>query len=716
MSATLPELPPELAGWRWGSAPGGDRTLIAPDGTYTTRSYRQARRAIVDALAYLHQQTHSNADARMTPDHVPELVPLALLDDNPFQTRQAYDPTEVEALAASIVAHGLLQLPVGRRTADGRVQLAFAHKRRRAYDLLAAHDAARWGTMPVHLRALDDETMALHCWSENKDRSDLTAVEEARAIARYTQAFGWSQQRAAEKLGLDRSTIANKLRLLRLPQRTLDQLSAGELSERQAAALIPLTDLPADALERPLGVYVDGRGYIRSAGELIAFAATLDSGRLRAAVEKLLGELAPVISKEPWYGADWHHVEGVVAPLCKACPSLLAGGRCADAACQGRKAAARQEQQAGSAAAAAGLPAKATGPGHRGYDDLSGVTLAAIRREAEGRQCGNLGVAFGKHVWFPHKVEGHPHCGVICAHGEGGRCACKAALAKSASAGDSEAARKKHDKRRIKEVYKEPAEAALAEALAPLSAGLGRLLLKQIGHSAESKLPADATAAQVCTALAAAIVKERIKYHYDYGVDLAKAKAELTKLLEGAGITPPWADAWPAPEPPPPADDLVAVVRHHLASARKMAGVGMARYCLGEAETAIARVASENLDTAAALEAELHQVADLLDAAEAELRDVPADDVGAQTSANGSEMASPPATGNYAQWRTHAEALRARFAGGLIVSPDAQTLEWLGGELETLAADDLVTDAEYAESDELLAQLAAQLDAAEVAP
>lgn len=66
------------------------------------------------------------------------LVPLDDIDDNPWQPRQTYDPAALEELAASIETNGLQQPPAGRRTAGGRIQLTFGHRRKRAYDLLRA--------------------------------------------------------------------------------------------------------------------------------------------------------------------------------------------------------------------------------------------------------------------------------------------------------------------------------------------------------------------------------------------------------------------------------------------------------------------------------------------------------------------------------------------------------------------------------------------------
>jgi hypothetical protein len=89
------------------------------------------------------------------------LILLDLIDDNPFQTRQTYDDAGIAELAADIYARGLLQPPVGRQV-DGRVQLAFGHRRLRAYRHIRTQiDAMGWSAMPVNVQTLSDEQMAL---------------------------------------------------------------------------------------------------------------------------------------------------------------------------------------------------------------------------------------------------------------------------------------------------------------------------------------------------------------------------------------------------------------------------------------------------------------------------------------------------------------------------------------------------------------------------
>ncbi len=475
--------------------------------------------------------------------YTPELIPLALIDDNPYQPRLAYADAALDELAQAIRAEGLLQPPVGRRTSDGRVQLAFGHRRRRAFDRLAAHGPADWSAMPVVIRDLDNETMARQAWKENRDRRDLTAYEEARAIERYASEFSWSQKEIAEKLDLDRSTISNKLRLLRLPAPALALLERGELSERQAVALLPLAELPASAWPTNAFqiVYMDGR-WRTTLDDVIAGAAKTNADNIREHVKSILNKLTVALDDQPWAKELWGTLSTVRCSTCKDCElRLKSTNRCPDVLCATDKRNAALRLQAAAAAEKARLPAVAIGR-YGSYDNLSEVAITSLRAEAKRRGCGNLGVAVATgSAYLPRKVEGFEGCGIVCAHGEGKRCACRAATVVTKGP-DSAAAQKKADKKQIKERYKEPAERAIAAAMADTPAGPAWLLLRRINGSAAQRL-VGAPAPQIHAEIAVALVKEEIKYCFEYDVKLEDAKTKLTILLEAAKIARPWEEA-----------------------------------------------------------------------------------------------------------------------------------------------------------------------------
>lgn len=177
-------------------------------------------------------------DAARTPD----LVPIDAIDDNPYQPRQAYNG--IEELAENIRLNGLLQPPVGRTVPGGRYQVAFGHRRLRAYRHLQATYGADWGRIPMVVQSLTDDQMARHAWSENHNREDVSAVEEARLFQRMIADFGFTQQEIADDVGKSRSAVANILRLLQLPDAAQELVDSGAITERHGRELLRLAGAP----------------------------------------------------------------------------------------------------------------------------------------------------------------------------------------------------------------------------------------------------------------------------------------------------------------------------------------------------------------------------------------------------------------------------------------------------------------------------------------
>lgn len=169
------------------------------------------------------------------------LVRLDLLRDNPYQPRQTY--TGIEELAENIRLNGLLQPPVAR-SVKGHYELAFGHRRLRAYHHLASQYGQDWDRMPIIVRQLSDDEMARNAWSENHNREDVSAVEEARLFQRMMNDFGLTQQEIADDIGKSRSAVANTLRLLQLPAEAQAMIDAGEITERHGRELLRLIGAP----------------------------------------------------------------------------------------------------------------------------------------------------------------------------------------------------------------------------------------------------------------------------------------------------------------------------------------------------------------------------------------------------------------------------------------------------------------------------------------
>ncbi|MBN1395673.1 MAG: ParB/RepB/Spo0J family partition protein [Pirellulales bacterium] len=168
-------------------------------------------------------------------------VNVRQIDSNPAQPRQEFDPAETSSLAESISTHGLLQ-PVVVRRVHNRYQLVAGERR------LRAAIQAGWVDVPVSVVEADDRQMAELAIVENLQRKDLNPLEKAASFQKYLEQYGCTQDELAGRLKMDRSTIANLIRLLELPERVKDAIRRGEITQGHARALLPLGD-PNEQIE-----------------------------------------------------------------------------------------------------------------------------------------------------------------------------------------------------------------------------------------------------------------------------------------------------------------------------------------------------------------------------------------------------------------------------------------------------------------------------------
>ena len=154
---------------------------------------------------------------------------------NPAQPRRTFDSGELERLASSIRAHGVLQPLTVRRTEDGW-ELVAGERRLRAAAL------AGLTAVPCLERTADERTSAALALVENLQRQDLHYLEEAEAIAGFLRQWDLTQEAAAAQLGMSPSALANKLRLLRLSPACRAAVTEGGLTERHARCLLRLED------------------------------------------------------------------------------------------------------------------------------------------------------------------------------------------------------------------------------------------------------------------------------------------------------------------------------------------------------------------------------------------------------------------------------------------------------------------------------------------
>jgi ParB family chromosome partitioning protein len=162
----------------------------------------------------------------------PREIPLDQIDRNPFQTRTQVNEDQLTELAASITANGVVQPILVRPLANGRFQLIAGERRWRASQL------AGKATIPAILRQVSDEQAMEITIVENLQRADLNPMEQARAFDRLSREFHMTQEQMAVRTGKDRASVANFLRLLRLPATVQTRVEAGELSFGHARTLL----------------------------------------------------------------------------------------------------------------------------------------------------------------------------------------------------------------------------------------------------------------------------------------------------------------------------------------------------------------------------------------------------------------------------------------------------------------------------------------------
>jgi ParB family chromosome partitioning protein len=164
-------------------------------------------------------------------------IPIDRVEPNPNQPRRRFTPEDLEELAASIGQHGMLQPLLVSEREPGRYLLIAGERRWRAARL-AGH-----ASVPAVIRErLDEDHLLELALVENLQRRDLTPLEEARAFDQLRSGLGLSQAEIAGRVGIDRSTVANALRLLKLPPEIQALVEEGSLTGGHARALLAFAD------------------------------------------------------------------------------------------------------------------------------------------------------------------------------------------------------------------------------------------------------------------------------------------------------------------------------------------------------------------------------------------------------------------------------------------------------------------------------------------
>ncbi len=182
-------------------------------------------------------------------------IPIGQILPNPYQPRKVFNEASIEELARSVREHGIVQPLVVSRAGDSRYRLIAGERR------LRAAERAGLQTIPAVVKELTKEGDALQiALIENIQREDLNPIEEALAYRRLAEEFQLRQEDIAAAVGKDRASVANFVRLLRLPEEVRTEVASGRLSMGHARALLSLSDesdqrrIARDVIARNLSV------------------------------------------------------------------------------------------------------------------------------------------------------------------------------------------------------------------------------------------------------------------------------------------------------------------------------------------------------------------------------------------------------------------------------------------------------------------------------
>jgi len=190
--------------------------------------------ALIPAARGNGQAVGVDIQAQVQPGELVREIPVGDIEANPHQTRVNVDPKGIEELAESIKVQGVMQPLVLRQLPEGKLQLVAGQRR-----LLASQRAGK-STVPAIVRQLSDEQAIELTIIENLQREDLNPLDQAAAFEKLSSKCGLTQEQIAARTGKERATVANYMRLLKLPAEVQSEIRSGTLSMGHARALMAL--------------------------------------------------------------------------------------------------------------------------------------------------------------------------------------------------------------------------------------------------------------------------------------------------------------------------------------------------------------------------------------------------------------------------------------------------------------------------------------------
>ena len=343
-------------------------------------------------------------------------IPIKSIESNPRQPRSIFDATEMASLVESVKQYGILQPLMVTPSHDGIFVLIAGERR-----LRAAREANLKEVPAVIIPDASERDRLELALIENIQRADLNPLEKAHAYQQLVEEFNLSHEDIAAKVGVHRSTITNALRLLKLPEDVHKAVLDGSISERQAAALLTLFDLPESIRKA-----AEGMLYQDMKPSFIVKQALngLSSDGIRERIEKLVKNCSKDLNQAIW-DLDYIFItsEAIYWPECRTCElrhkplNVCTNPSCFDAKTRAWKA--DYLQQASQASGIMPLESEI------GIYETTHLYYRTSAKTILSSGCENLRLAYSSNVGGPFSLEekGYPKTEIVCRQ-KSGHCQC----------------------------------------------------------------------------------------------------------------------------------------------------------------------------------------------------------------------------------------------------------------------------------------------------
>jgi ParB/RepB/Spo0J family partition protein len=417
-------------------------------------------------------------------------IPIDLIVPNPEQPRQEFDEAGLEELAQSIREMGVIQPIVVELSPDPDINhryILHAGERR-----LRAAKMAGLEVIPAIVSGESSQTDRLvRALVENVQREDMAPLDVAKAYARMHDELDLTDQQIADRIGKSRSSVANARRLLGLPADVQKLASQEGVSERQLMALLPMYQLPQEALDRAEKTYwAKPDDIVRNIRKGQATSNTVRDGVARVINNSTFSLSDAVFPLEHEFEGD-----GLRAPRCDQCEACITVGkgkdkrlRCPIKSCFQTKSHRWETEQLQAAIEASGIPALEDGVEYGEIERFSGYDEGRLAQQILSDGCENLRLKFEAQLGSGGlSLPGQHYARVVCHHGKGHKCKCLLKFKRERSRNDPERIAERENQKRLKAEIIEPWAAALAQAIADGQPGVWRRIMRQVSYQLNGK-------------------------------------------------------------------------------------------------------------------------------------------------------------------------------------------------------------------------------------